>query len=242
MSIIYEPKGKALEYAPLAANLYRGCSHGCVYCYAPSATYTTSEKFFSMARARENVIRLLRKDAEKLHGDPRNVLLCFTCDPYQPLNDEHGLTRKAIQTINGEDIPVTILTKGGLRPCRDFDELSTHPGNNFAVTLTTDDEMASLEWEPRAATPKDRIEGLRIAHESGITTWVSFEPVIDPEAVYRMIEATHGFVDLYKIGKLNYHPLAKQIDWITFREKAKAMLESIGKPYLIKKDLATMAA
>lgn len=113
MSIIYEPKGRALEYAPLAANLYRGCGHSCSYCYAPAALRMKRDEFYGNPQPRAGVLEQLEKDARKLAGDARPVLLCFTCDPYQPINDEHQLTRRAIEILNGEGLAVHILTKRG---------------------------------------------------------------------------------------------------------------------------------
>lgn len=235
--IIYEPKGKALEYAPLAANLYKGCGHSCSYCWAPSATYQDREAFYNHPIPRKNVIKLLREDAEKLAGDKRPVLLSFTCDVYQKLDDECGLARKAIEVLNENNIAVHILTKGAKRAEADFDVLVLNPKNTFAVTLTFDDLGKSVRWEPYADTPQVRTESLKKAHDLGITTWVSFEPVIDPEAVYRLIDKTQGFVDLYKVGKWNYDARAKEIDWPRFRKRVADCLKAIGKPYLIKKDL-----
>ena len=237
MNVIYEPKGKAREYAPLAANLYRGCGHGCGYCYGPSATFKKRSDFHEDVKPRDNVLEHLEKNARKLRGDERPVLMSFTTDPYQPIDSMTCLTRSAIEILNMYDLKCQILTKGGLRAVRDFDLLCKHPDNEFAVTLTTDDHEESNAWEPNAALPDERIESLRIAKEYGIRTWVSMEPVINPEAVYRLIDVTHPYVDLYKVGKLNYHPLAKTIDWVEFRENVIHQLDKLNKPYLIKKDL-----
>lgn len=235
--MIYEPKGKALEYSPLAANLYKGCSHGCTYCYAPSATYTDRQRFYSAPSPRKDVLAGLSKDAQKLANDPRQVLLCFTCDPYQPIDEKYKLTREAIRILNLNGLAVSVLTKGGSRAVRDFDLLSKFDGNSFGTTLTFDEQGTSSEWEPGAASPNNRIDTLRYAHQRGIKTWVSFEPVIDPESVYRLVERTREFVDLYKIGKLNYHALSKTIDWVAFRTRITALLDSYHKPYILKRDL-----
>ena len=239
MSIIYKPKGKALEYSQLAANLYKGCGHACVYCFAPKATFTDREVFSSKEyiRPRPNVIEQLKKDAVKYQGTDKPVLLSFTTDPYQPANDKFGITREALKILLHHDIPVTILTKGGFAACKDFDLLARHPGNAFSVTLTTDDPQESLKWEPGAWSPVGRIESLYIAHMKGIKTWVSFEPVINPDAVIRLIRRTHSYIDLYKVGKLNYHPLAKTIDWKQFLFRVEAELDKYGKERYIKKDL-----
>jgi len=239
MSIIYKPKGKALEYSPLAANLYKGCSHACKYCFAPRITHTDANVFTSpeYIRPRPNVIEQLKKDAVKYRGTDKNVLLSFTTDPYQPINDELGLTREALKIFNDNNIPVTILTKGGTRACKDFDILIKNPQNAFSVTLTTDDPAESFNWEPGAAPPYSRMESLRIADSQGIKTWVSFEPVINPDAVIRMIYRTHSYVDLYKVGKLNYHHKAQTIDWQKFLFRVETELDKFQKERYIKKDL-----
>ena len=236
MPIIYEPKGKAREYSPLACNLYSGCEHGCIYCYAPDILYKNKIEF-CQAKPRNNILRLLEKDCIKWQDPKEIVLLCFTCDPYQPIETEYRLTQKAIYMLNMYDFPVQILTKGGLRAVKDFELLAKNPKNAFSVTLTHDNLDISKQWEPGAAPPDERIESLKIAHNMGIKTWVSFEPVIDPEAVYRLIDITHAFVDLYKVGKMNYHPISKTIDWRTFRIKVESLLTSLNKDFYIKKDL-----
>lgn len=236
MPIIYEPKGRAAEYSPLAANLYKGCGHGCTYCYAPAATRQDRKSFCSPA-PRENLLEKLEKDAIRLRGDPRPVLLCFTCDPYQQLDVTLGVTREAIRILNANDLAVTILTKGGRRSYRDFDLLQKHPGNSYGTTLTFDDPGLSAEWEPGADWPNFRIEALIAANKLGIETWVSFEPVIDTAAVFRLIRCTHDFVDLYRVGKWNYDWRASEINWPVFRRLVTEELQGYGKRFVIKNDL-----
>jgi len=237
--IIYQPGGKALEYSPLAANLYKGCGHACKYCFAPSATFTDRVKFSSpeYIKPRPNILNQLQQDAEKLRGDKRPVLLSFTSDPYQPANDQFRITRKALSILWANDITATILTKGGMRACKDFDILFRNHNNSFSVSLTTDDPVESIEWEPFAALPKDRIDSLRQAKSGGIKTWVSFEPVINPSAVIRLIGETYTFVDLYKVGKLNYHPFCQKIDWRDFLYSVEIALNKYNAKRYIKKDL-----
>ena len=234
--VIYKPKGRAGEYAPLAVNLYRGCGHGCIYCYAPETTFIDRQEFIK-ATPRQGIIEKLKKDAPKavFDGHKGNVLLCFTCDPYQPINAVHELTRQAIIILHKNGFNVTILTKGGKRAERDFDLL--RPCDEFATTLTFLDEQKSRQWEPGAAIPKERIESLREAHKLGITTWVSLEPVIEPAESIEIIRQTHTFVDLFKVGKLNYHPRANEIDWRKFLQECIAVLNEYDCQYYIKKDL-----
>jgi len=242
---IYEPRGKAGEYAPLALNLYKGCLHGCFYCFAPSATFADRATFHNPAyiKPRPGILEDLEKQARLMAGESREILLSFTSDPYQPLEKEALLTRRALEILMANNLTVTILTKGGAWGLdRDRDLLTANGANAWSVTLTHDDPDMSEEWEPCAALPQGRIDSLILAKMSGLKTWVSFEPVIDPEAVYRLLEATHEFVDLYKVGKLNYHPLAKEIDWRRFKGEIEERLARLGKPYYLKKDLLEAAA
>jgi len=237
-SLIYEPKGRAREYAALACNVYRGCGHGCIYCYAPSSTQRSRSDFLQATTRPNQFLPTLAKQAAKRQelGRGGQVLLCFTCDPYQPLDVEKQVTREAIRILHQTGHTVCTLTKGGKRALRDMDLFG--PGDAFATTLTWLDKKCSREWEPDAADPYDRIATIIDYHEAGITTWVSLEPVLDPDVALSIIRQTRKFVDLYKIGKLNYHPLAKEIDWRKFGIAAIDLLKQLGKSYYIKKDLA----
>ena len=153
------------------------------------------------------------------------------------------VTRRALEILMAHGLTATILTKGGVWGLeRDKDLFTLNPANAWSVTLTHHDRLASLQWEPQAALPIDRIGSLYFAKKLGLKTWVSFEPVINPEAVFRLLDATHEFVDLYKVGKLNYHPLAKEIDWRRFKGEMEERLTKLGKPYYLKKDLLEAAA
>ena len=237
-SVIYEPKGKAREYGPLACNLYKGCGHGCVYCYAPSVTRSTREDF-AHPRPRKDILARLAHDASFMSSpmvpEKRPVLLSFTSDAYQPLDVRLGITREAIKILHRAGMRVTVLTKGGRRAERDFDLMG--PNDTHAASLTLLDKAVSLKWEPGAAVPEDRIRTLEKAHNLGMKTWVSLEPVLDPGAVYEIIAQTHEFVDMFKVGVLNYHPHAKTIDWARFAIKVVEQLERYGCKYYLKEDL-----
>ena len=242
MPIIYEPKGKALEYSELAANLYKGCSHGCKYCYVPGIppykfVKNAREVFYSNPAPRPDVIKQLQKDAKKLEGDKRLVLFSFTSDAYQPIEKEHRITMQALETLRQHNIRPQILTKAGTWAIERDGKILKAAGGIWAATLTTDNNSESLEWEPGAPLPNERIEALKIAKSFGLETWVSFEPVINPDAVYRMIKQIHSFVDLFKIGKINYHPLEKTIDWAEFLFKVESILDKYSCKRYIKKDL-----
>jgi DNA repair photolyase len=235
LKVIYTPAGRAREYSPLAANLFSGCSHGCKYCFAPNCLQVDRQNFYDNPKGRDMIIEKLQSDCKQLAGTKDPVLLCFVCDPYQPLDEELQLTRKALGLFKLYDIPFQILTKGGHRAERDFDLYK--PGDAFATTLTFMDPVKSLYYEPHAALPEDRIETIQKAHALGIETWVSFEPVLNDQEVYKLLDATHEFVDLYKVGKVSRFTPDVEIDWDRFAYEIVNRLERLGKKYYIKDDL-----
>jgi len=254
-SLIYEPKGRAREYAALACNVYRGCDHGCVYCYAPDATQQSREQFAVSSLRRGDFLNNLSREAAAAQaaGVTHRILLSFTCDPYQHLDEQEGITRRVIQSMRDHGLCAQVLTKGGSRAMRDLDLFTPHDA--FASTLTFLDDARSQEWEPHAALPGDRLATLREFHQAGIPTWVSLEPVLDPDTALEIIRATSTFVDVFKVGKLNHHPLEARIDWRDFGRSAITLLTSLGyrrstdpdavnsgrpgeKTFYVKKDLA----
>ncbi|MFC2000184.1 radical SAM protein [Chloroflexota bacterium] len=239
MRVIYRPRGRAGEYAEWAANLYTGCAHRCIYCYGADVTHTDKEKFETEPLPRHKVLERLQADARDLQREERSidVLLCFVTDPYQPLEDVMGVTRQAIQILHRYGHTVTILTKGGKRAMRDIADGTLGPGDTFASTLTLLNDQDSQHWEPGAALPLDRIESLKIAKEHGLATWVSLEPVIKPNDSLDIIRATHKFVDLFKVGKMNYHPQGLTINWHKFANDVVRLCRELKHPYFLKIDL-----
>jgi DNA repair photolyase len=238
-SLIYKPQGQAGEYAPYALNHYRGCGHGCVYCYVPRIPFAkiTREEFNAGAEEKKTFsLERLQRDAEKFRdaGIKEYIMLSFMTDPYNHDDVELQLTRKALWVLKHHGLSICTLTKGGKRALRDID-LFDPSTDWFATTLTSLDEAISLKWEPKAAIPEDRIETLKQFHQHGIRTWVSLEPVYDTAATIEIIRRTHDFVDLYKVGKMNY--LNLKIDWEQFTEEVMAELNRLGAKHYIKKDL-----
>jgi DNA repair photolyase len=235
MGIIYEPGGRAREFAPLAANPYQSCSHGCKYCYVPPALKRDRESYYNELRLKKNWLQDLEKDAAKLNGNGNEILLSFVGDPYQPAEMELGVTRQAIEVLIRHDLRFTILTKGGTRAVKDFDLLESYPKSRFGTSLVFTSQKDADEWEPNAASVNDRVLAVEIAHSRGIPTWISLEPVIDPEQALKLIQELHPLVDHWKIGKLNYKSLS--VDWVKFREEVKALCESLGANFYLKKSL-----
>lgn len=231
-SVIYVPRGRAREYSALALNVYSGCSHGCRYCYVPELTSRTYQEF-QKSGPRPDFLENLEKDARRLAGTDKRVLLSFTTDPYHGIESIFGLTRKSLEILRKYDIPFQVLTKGGARALVDIDLYGDR--DQFACTLTFLDDSTSKQWEPYAALPADRIDTLKKFHKAGIGTWVSLEPVISPEQSLAIIDLTYPFVDLYKVGKLNHSQL--HVDWRKFGMVAIDRLNELGKLYYIKNDL-----
>ena len=242
MSIIYEPKGKAREYSPLAANFYTGCDHGCKYCYAPGIRRIKREQYLNVL-PRRDILHELEKDCRKFSYSKNQVLFNFMGDPYCKKNDECMITRGALKLMLDNHIPVAVLSKGGKRILQDFDIIKKF-GEHIKVgaTLTFFDPELSNEWEPGAADPNERIATLEKLHDAGIKTWASFEPVIDPEQSLILIEKTLHCVDEYKVGKINnFQGIDKTIDWTSFLEKVVEILRNANKPFYIKYDLRQVA-
>ena len=243
MNVIYKPKGRALEYAPLACNLYIGCTHGCKYCYAPGCMRRSLEDWHAKANVRKDIVASFEKDAEWLSGNKpdnenRRVLFCFLSDPYQPLEGRLHITRKCLKIAQRHGIKVDVLTKGAYnRVSKDLD-LMVSANARLGVTLSFITDKKRKEWEPKAASVSERLRLLREAHAKGIYTWVSMEPVIDPDEALKVIDAAHEFVDFWKVGKLNYNrEVESKVDWNAFRENVVARLRSYGAHFYIKKSL-----
>ncbi len=235
-SIIYAPAGQAGEYSALATNPYRGCGHKCSYCYVPNVLRMTRPDFDAGAVPRKDFLKNLEKDAIKYRalGITEQCMLSFTTDPYHP--GDNTLTRPVLETLKAYGLGICTLTKGGHRAVRDIDLF--RPGRDaFASTLTSLDEAFSRKWERGATLPLDRLRTLQEFHNAGIFTWVSLEPVLDTAATLEIIRQTHRFVDLYKVGRVNYVGLTKTTDWKKFTHDVLRVLDDTGARHYIKKDL-----
>lgn len=226
MKPIYEPKGKAREYADLALNIFTGCTNGCEYCYAPAVLRKTPEQF-EQAIIRHNILEATIAQLERGDFKDRTIHLCFTCDPY-PSDMPTMITREIIDAIHDHGAYVQILTKNAISAMRDFDILGER--DMFGVSYTG----APLAIEPNSDIASSRLEALRVAHEAGIGTWVSCEPVIDQAAIFHLIEEG-DYIDVFKIGKLNHRK--SMIDWAKFGCEVEWLCREYGRNYIIKDSL-----
>ena len=228
---IYEPKGRALEYSPLACDLYKGCTHGCKYCYGAKGSFDNDCKDLKPI---PNILERVEADAKRLAGDPREILISFSSDPY--FSEEAAqMTRAALEIFEKYNLEGQVLTKAGMGAARDFDILRR---NNwmFGSTIIFTSEELRKEWEPNAPSIENRTQAVRKAYIQGIFTWVSIEPVIDVDEALKVMEALKGHVNLWKIGKLNHFPeIEATIDWKKYIRDVMVMLK--GEKVSWKKDL-----
>ena len=235
MSLIYTPKGKAREYSPLALNTYTGgCDHGCKYCYCPAIQRAFGREWTLTPHPKS--LRGLESEAKRAS---RQIMMCFVGDPYCKAEQTHRNTRGALEILQGARCSVAILSKGGARCLDDLGMFASWPDGRVKVgaTLTFMDAAKAVEWEPGAAPPSDRIAALRKVHETGVKTWASIEPVIEPEESLAVIKASIPYVDAYKVGRWNHDARATVIDWVAFGKSAVDMIRAAGKALYVKIDL-----
>jgi len=165
-------------------NPYRGCEHGCVYCYArPShARFGLSPglDFESRLFAKKNLADVLVRDLAKPGYAPRTITLGANTDPYQPIERVRRDTRAVLEVLSACAHPVVIITKSQL-VLRDLDVLADMAARNLCavgVSVTTLDRELARKMEPRAATPSRRIETLRALNAAGVPTMVMAAPMI----------------------------------------------------------------
>ncbi len=165
-------------------NPYRGCEHGCIYCYArPSHSYLNLSPgldFETRLVAKRNVAEVLRAELAHPRYQPEMIAVGTVTDAYQPVERELRLTRAALEVLCRAQHPLSIVTKGsGVE--RDLDLLAPMGAQNLAavyVTITTLDARLARILEPRAAAPHRRLRTLRTLADAGVPVGVSVSPQI----------------------------------------------------------------
>ncbi|GAB5503735.1 MAG: PA0069 family radical SAM protein [Pyruvatibacter sp.] len=165
-------------------NPYRGCEHGCVYCFArPTHAYmglSAGLDFESKLFAKPNAAKLLRRELSKPGYEPRTIAIGTNTDPYQPIERERRITRQVLEVLAEHKHPVGIVTKSAM-VTRDIDILSEMARDGLvkvALSVTTLDGKLARAMEPRASTPGRRLDAIRQLSEAGIPTGVMVAPVI----------------------------------------------------------------
>lgn len=165
-------------------NPYRGCEHGCIYCYArPSHAYwdlSPGLDFETKLIAKTNAAEVLAEQLRKPGYVCAPINLGANTDPYQPIEREHLLTRRLLEVLLRFRHPVTIVTKGSL-VLRDLDLLAEMASQRLVrvmISLTTLDDGLKRVLEPRAASPNARLRAIRVLREAGVPVGVLCSPMI----------------------------------------------------------------
>jgi len=168
----------------LSINPYRGCEHGCIYCYArPSHAYlelSPGLDFESRLFAKLNAVELLRDELARPGYRPSPIALGANTDCYQPIERRYRLTRGLIELLAECRHPLTIVTKSALVE-RDLDLLGPMGRANLAkvfVSLGTLDRTLARRLEPRAASPQRRLDTIRALASAGVPVGVMLAPVV----------------------------------------------------------------
>lgn len=165
-------------------NPYRGCEHGCVYCFArPTHAYlgmSPGLDFESKLFAKPDAPALLEKELAAPGYEPKMIAIGTNTDPYQPIEREHKIMRGILEVLERAGHPVGIVTKSAL-VTRDIDILARMAERNLvkvALSVTSLDPKLARTMEPRASTPPKRLEALRQLSAAAIPTTVMVAPVI----------------------------------------------------------------
>lgn len=165
-------------------NPYRGCEHGCIYCFArPSHAYmdlSPGIDFESRLFAKPSAAKLLEQELGKPGYLCTPIALGTNTDPYQPIERDYRITRQIIEVLSAHHHPLTIVTKSWAVE-RDIDLLGNMAARNLAqvfLSVTTLDQDLARKLEPRATAPHKRLETLARLHQAGIPAGVMFAPVI----------------------------------------------------------------
>ena len=159
-------------------NLYRGCSHGCIYCDTRSTCYGVGD--ISRIRIKENAVALLERELAAKKHRKATIGTGSMNDPYMPCEKRHRLTRSALEIIARHRFPVHVITKSGL-VARDKDILSEISGKSYAAvsfTVTTSDDTLARITEPGATPPSLRFNAMEKLASAGIYTGVTMMPIL----------------------------------------------------------------
>lgn len=234
----------------VSLNPYRGCEHGCIYCFArPTHSYlglSPGLDFESRIYAKVNAPELLQRELSKKSYVPEPIALGVNTDAWQPTERDMRLTRRVIEVLSEREHPFAAITKSSLIE-RDLDLLAPMAARGqfmAAITITTLDAEMARTLEPRAATPARRLRTIRTLAEAGIPVGVSIAPVIpfvtepDMERVLEACAEAGASNASYIVLRLPWEvaPLFK--DWLAahFPDRADRVMSRVrdmrgGKDY-----------
>ena len=183
-------------------NIYWGCSHGCIYCYARSDYYDKIGKLggnFDLIRAKKDALHIIRDDLQRL-TKPGVIFTGGMSDAYNPEESEHRLTGNALELFNAFGFGACVLTKSSL-VTRDADVLSdikTHSPASVNFSITCSDDETSGKIEPNVSAASERFKAVEYLAERGIAVGVMMDPVVpyitdDPENVREMVKKAKNY-------------------------------------------------
>ena len=182
-------------------NPYRGCTHGCHYCFArryhSHLELDTDDQFSSVILVKVNFPEVLRRELTRPSWTPDVIALGTATDPYQPIEGQYQLTRRTLETLVEHPAPLGLVTKGPL-VVRDRDlliELSRRTPCTVYLSVPTVDEDAWRTLEPGTASPRQRLKAVRQLADAGVSVGVLIAPVVPgitstPAMLERTIEAS----------------------------------------------------
>jgi DNA repair photolyase len=234
----------------VSLNPYRGCEHGCIYCFArPTHSYlglSPGLDFESRIFAKVNAPELLRRELAKTSYVPEPIALGVNTDAYQPCERDLRLTRRVLEVLHECEHPVALITKSSLIE-RDIDLLAQMAARRQAVaaiTITTLDPAVARTLEPRAAAPARRLRTIRTLTDAGIPVGVSIAPVIpfvtepDLERILRAAVEAGAVGASYIVLRLPWevNPLFQQWLEAHFPDRAQRVMNRVrdmrgGKEY-----------
>lgn len=193
-------------------NAYRGCEHGCVYCFArPTHAFhdlSPGLDFETKLFAKPSAGTLLRETLAKPRYTPKPIALGTNTDPYQPIERDYCITRDILEVCLDARHPVTITTKSD-RVVRDIDLLEEMARQNLvavAISVTTLDPVLSGKLEPRCAAPRKRLVALTTLVEAGVPTHCSVSPII-PAITDEFMEGIVARVGAIGVQSVGWIPL-----------------------------------
>jgi len=182
-------------------NPYRGCEHGCIYCYArPAHCYmglSAGIDFETKLFAKPNAPELLERELADPAYVPKTIALGSNTDPYQPIEKHYRITRGILQVLARHDHPVGIVTKSA-SIVRDIDILAEMAAKGLAkvaISVTTLDRRLARQMEPRASTPPKRLGAIAELSAAGIPTAVLVAPIIpalNDSEIEKILETVAG--------------------------------------------------
>jgi DNA repair photolyase len=165
-------------------NPYRGCEHGCIYCFArPTHAYlghSPGLDFETILYAKTNAATLLERELANPRYVPKVIAIGAVTDPYQPIEREHRITRSILEVLEAAGHPAGIVTKSAL-VVRDVDILARMAARGLvkvAISVTTLDRSIARKMEPRASTPPKRLEAIRQLSDAGVPVSVMTAPIL----------------------------------------------------------------